>query len=123
MKKKNLGASLILFNMEQENTDNIIIFEISSGNNKMKLPYDTKIKDIANKIAILIYGKYLKECIGKPQNILKKKLKNYDIRVYLPTDTTESKNKILKKSLKSKNNDNTKYKIKKKFFYRNNQKK
>ena len=51
---------------------------------KVQIPYPTKIKTILNELAMLVYGKRIDECWGKPQNVLVSKLKGVTITVTLP---------------------------------------
>ena len=65
------------------------------------IPYETKMIDIANKIAKCLYEKPLSACLGKAQNVRVNALKKYDIRVYLPDEPTPVKKKVVKKSAKA----------------------
>jgi hypothetical protein len=50
----------------------------------------SELTDIANKVARLVYGKTFGDCLGEPQNVLKRQLVDKRIRVYIGEHPSDS---------------------------------
>jgi hypothetical protein len=69
------------------------------------VPPLTQLKSVGNEIAETLYGKPLNQCLGTAQQVHKKALEQYDIRVFIPPmpdDTPVKKEKKVKKGMQPK---------------------
>ena len=69
------------------------------------VPPLTQLKSVGNQIAETLYGKPLNQCLGTAQQVHKKILESYDIRVYIPPmpdDPSIKKEKKVKKGIQPK---------------------
>jgi len=79
--------------MASENLATIFI-TAPANKGKVQLPYATQIKTILNDVSLLVYGKRIDECWGKPQNVRVSDLKGKIIRITLPEKDTKSQSKL-----------------------------
>jgi hypothetical protein len=64
--------------------------EISVDKKLTKLDNNIKLRDIANKLTLIVYGETLVKCLGRAMQIRKGKIKESCINLNIPRDVWEN---------------------------------